>query len=157
MTESNAGAIRQPAASPNLELRLTRVFNAPRALVYKVWTDPKHLAQWWGPHHFVTTVHKMEVKPGGTWHYTMRGPDGNDYPFDGVYLEVEEPERLVFEGKIHGDPEQKVWTEVKFIEQGDRTTLTVLQKFAFESDATRGAPIGWNQMLDRLTEYLAKA
>jgi uncharacterized protein YndB with AHSA1/START domain len=157
MTESNAGATRQSAASPNLELRLTRVFDAPRALVYKVWTDPKHVAQWWGPRDFVTTIREMEVKPGGAWRYSMRGPDGNDYPFDGVFLEVEEPERLVSEGSIHGDPEQKVWTEVKFSEQDGKTTLSVLQRFEFESYATRGAPIGWNQMLDRLTEYLAKA
>jgi uncharacterized protein YndB with AHSA1/START domain len=85
----------------------------------------------------------------------MRAQDGNEYPFDGVYVEVVEPERLVFDGSIHGAPEQRVWTEVTFAERGGKTEVTVRQLYTFESDATRGAPIGWNQQLDRLEEFLA--
>ena len=142
-------------SSPVPELAITRVFEAPRELVFKFWTDPKHVANWWGPHVFTTKIYEMDVKPGGRWHYAMRGPDGNDYPFDGVYVEVVEPERLVFDGTIHGSPEQRVWTEVTFAKQGGKTNLTVRQVYSFESAATRGAPIGWNQQLDRLVEYLA--
>jgi uncharacterized protein YndB with AHSA1/START domain len=85
----------------------------------------------------------------------MRGPDGNEYPFDGVYLEVAEPERLVFDGTIHSSPDQRVWTEVTFAEREGKTEITVRQLYSFESDATRGASIGWSQQLDRFTEFLA--
>ncbi len=136
------------------ELLIKRTFDAPRNLVFKVWTDPKHLAQWWGPRRFTTEVHEMDVRPGGVWRYSMHGPDGRDYPFDGVYVEVVEPERLVFDGSIHESPEQRVWTEVTFADQGAKTEVTVRQFFSFESDATRGASIGWNQQLDRLQEFL---
>lgn len=145
-TETNEG----PAVP---DLVITRTFDASRELVFKVWTDPRHVAQWWGPTGFKTIIHEMDVRPGGRWRYAMRGPDGNEYPFDGVFVEVLEPQRLVFEGKIHGG--QDVWTEVTFAEQEGKTKVTVHQVFSVESAATRGAPIGWNQQLDRLTAYLA--
>jgi uncharacterized protein YndB with AHSA1/START domain len=85
----------------------------------------------------------------------MRGPDGNEYPFDGVFVEVVEPERLVFDGAILGDANQRVWTEVTFAEDEGKSKVTVRQAYSFESDATRGAPIGWNQQFDRLVGYLA--
>ena len=138
------------------ELVLTRTFNAPRTLVFQAWTDPKHLAQWWGPRGFTTEIREMDVKPGGAWRYIMHGPDGNKYPFDGVFVEIVEPERLVFDGSIHASPEQRVWTEVTFADRKGTTEITVRQLYSFESDATRGASIGWNQQFDRLQEYLAK-
>ena len=144
------------AASPKPELRLERVFDAPRDLVFKVWTDPRHVTRWWGPHGFTTVVHEMDVRPGGAWRYTMRGPDGNDYLFTGTYVEIIEAERLVIDGRIHGDLGQDVWTEVTFADHGGQgqTKVSVRQVYSFESAATRGAPIGWNQQLDRLVEYL---
>jgi len=145
-----------PAFAPKGELVLTRTFNAPRNLVFKVWTDPRHLAEWWGPHGFTTIIREMDVRLGGAWRYAMRGPDGNEYPFDGVYVDVQPPERLVFDGTIHGGPNQHVWTEVTFTEREGKTNVRVRQVYSFESDATRGAPIGWSQQFDRLTEYLAK-
>jgi uncharacterized protein YndB with AHSA1/START domain len=141
--------------TPKGELVLTRTFNASRKLVYQVWTDPKHLAQWWGPRGFTTQIREMDVRPGGLWRYVMVGPNGNEYPFDGTYVEVVEPERLVFDGSIHGAPEQRVWTEVTFAESGQKTTVKVRQLYSFESDATKGAPIGWSQQFDRLEEFLA--
>ena len=77
------------------QLRLVREFDAPRALVWKMWTDPAHVAAWWGPEHFTTPVVKMDVTPGGAIHMVMRGPDGADFPFDGRFVAVEEPDRLV--------------------------------------------------------------
>ena len=149
----------QPASGPNFspkgELVLTRTFDAPRELVFKVWTDPKHVALWWGPHGFTTTIHEMDVRPGGMWRYSMRGPDGHDYPFNGEYVEVVVPERLVFIGTIHEKLDHKVWTEILFADEaGGKTKITVRQLYSFESDATRGAPIGWSQQLDRLEKYL---
>jgi uncharacterized protein YndB with AHSA1/START domain len=154
MAASDARANKESKPAGH-ELVITRVFDAPRKLVFQAWTDPKRLAQWWGPRGFTTSIREMDVRPGGAWRYAMRGPDGHDYPFDGVYLEVIEPERLVFDGTIHGSPEQRVWTEVAFVEREGKTEVRVRQLYSFESDATRGAPIGWNQQLDRLVEFLA--
>ena len=155
MVAPDAGA-SNAATGKAPDLALTRVFDAPREVVFKVWTDPRHVPQWWGPRGFQTTVHEMDVRPGGRWRYTMRGPDGNDYPFDGVFVEVIEPERLVFDGAILGDPNKRVWTEVTFVDSEGKTKVTVRQVYSFESDATRGAPIGWNQQFDRLVEYLVR-
>jgi uncharacterized protein YndB with AHSA1/START domain len=145
------------AESKKAELILTRTFDASREVVFQAWTDPKGLAQWWGPRGFTTKIHEMDVRPGGAWRYAMLGPDGNEYPFDGVYVEVVAPERLVLDGAIHGSPEQRVWTEVTFAEREGKTEITVRQLFSFESDATRGAPIGWNQQFDRFAEFLARS
>ncbi|MGA9885767.1 MAG: SRPBCC domain-containing protein [Candidatus Acidiferrales bacterium] len=162
MPKRNAGASGKSGGKvigvpfePKGELLLRRTFDAPRELVFKVWTDPKHVAEWWGPRGFKTTIHEMNVRPGGRWYYSMRAPDGKDYVFDGVYLDVAEPERLIFDGSIHGLPEQRVWTEVTFVESEGKTEIIVRQLFSFESDATRGAKIGWNQQMDRLSEFLA--
>ena len=64
----------------NRELVMTRVLDAPRDLVYEAWTNPRHIAQWWGPKGFTNTIHEMEVKVGGVWRFIMHGPDGTDYP-----------------------------------------------------------------------------
>ena len=78
------------------EVTITRLFDAPRALVFKAWTDPKQLAQWWGPHGFTTPVCEVDVRPGGALLIHMRGPDGVVYPNKGVFHEIVEPDRLVF-------------------------------------------------------------
>ena len=78
------------------ELVLTRVFDAPRELVFKAWTDAKRVAQWWGPHQFTNPVCELDARPGGAIRIHMRGPDGTVYPMTGVYQEVVEPERIVF-------------------------------------------------------------
>jgi uncharacterized protein YndB with AHSA1/START domain len=78
------------------EIEIIRVYDAPRELVFKVWTEPKHLAQWWGPLGFTNPVCKIDVRPGGAILIHMEGPDGTVYPMDGTYQEIIEPERLVF-------------------------------------------------------------
>src|SRR3981081_2563312 len=90
-------------ASPNAsnsemdrEVVITRVFDAPRALVFRAWTDPQHLARWWGPQGFSNPVCETDVRIGGAWRIVMRGPDGAEYPGGGVYREIVVPERLVF-------------------------------------------------------------
>ena len=74
----------------------TRVFDAPRDLVFAVWTDPKHLAQWWGPHGFTTTTHSFDMRSGGVWRFVMHGPDGRDFQNRITYEEVVRPERIVY-------------------------------------------------------------
>jgi uncharacterized protein YndB with AHSA1/START domain len=143
--------------SKKRELVIERVFNAPRELVFKAWTKPEHMVQWWGPRGFTLPTCEMEFRAGGRFRLVMRGPDGKDYPFQGAYLEIVEPERIVFQGTIHHEPGHQVWTTVTFAEHEGKTKLTVQQTYSFESDATRGAPEGWRQQLDRLGEYLARA
>ena len=73
-----------------------RVLDAPRALVFSVWTDPKHLTQWWGPNGFTTTTYSFDFRPGGTWRFVMHGPDGRDYQNLITFEEIVPPERIVY-------------------------------------------------------------
>ncbi len=139
------------------EITATRVFDAPRELVFKVWTDPKHIVQWWGPKGFTNTIHKMDVKPGGVWEFVMHGPDGVDYKNKIIYTEVVKPERIVY-SHVSG-PLFDV--TVTFTEQGNKTKLTM--QMLFKTAAARNATVkkygaveGLNQTLDRLKEHLAK-
>ncbi len=151
MPETSSHAVE----SKPLELTLTRVFDAPRSLLFEVWTKPEHLARWWGPKGFTLPECEVDFRPGGAFRFVMRGPDGKDYPFAGEYVEITAPERIVFTGLVHDDNASR--TTVTFAERGGKTTVTVHQTYAFESDATRGAPVGWGQSLDRLAAYVVKA
>ena len=95
MAESNP---RNDAATNAVarELVITRVFDAPLSFAFRVWTSPKHVAQWWGPHGFTNPVCELDARPGSAIRIHMCGPDGTVYPMTGVYQEVVEPERLVF-------------------------------------------------------------
>jgi len=103
----------------NRELYITRLLNAPRELVWKVWTEPEHIAKWWGPEGFTNTIHIMEIKPGGIWDFVMHGPDGTDYKNKSVYIEIVKPEKLVFD---HITAPKFRFT-ITFTEQGDKTLL----------------------------------
>jgi uncharacterized protein YndB with AHSA1/START domain len=145
------------------ELVFTRVFDAPRALVWKAWTDPQHVARWWGPNGFTTTTEVMDVRPGGEWKHTMHGPDGKDYPNKKVYLEAVKPERLVYlhGGGKEGELAVNFETTVTFEEQGRKTKLTMRRLFPSAEvrdpvSKTYGAVEGGNQTLARLEEFLPK-
>jgi len=146
----------ETATTTDREIAATRVFAAPRELVFKVWTEPKSVAQWWGPRGFTTTTHEMDVRPGGTWRFIMHGPDGVDYPNEIVYHEVVEPERLVYN---HG-PQPVFHVTVAFADLDGKTELTM--RSLFETAAERARVVeeyeaieGLNQTLDRLAEHLA--
>jgi len=147
-----------PAAeSADREILVSRVFDGPRALVVKAWTDAKHLAQWWGPKAFTITTYEMDFRPGGVWRFVMHGPDGRDYKNENVYVEIAEPERLVFK---HVSAPQFQMT-VTFADDGHKTRLTV--QMLFESAALRdktvkefGAVEGLKQTLGRLGEHVAR-
>jgi uncharacterized protein YndB with AHSA1/START domain len=143
------------------ELVLTRVFDAPRKLVFKAWTDPKIVAQWWGPHHFTNPVCELDARPGGAIRIHMRGPDGTIYPMTGTYQEIVEPERIVFTSAAldaAGNPMFEMLTTVTFAEQ-DRKTKQILRTRVIKSTAEAprylaGMEAGWTQSLQRLTAYL---
>ena len=80
----------------NRELRITKMLNAPVELVWEVWTNPEHIANWWGPNGFTNTIHTMNVTEGGEWRLTMHGPDGKNYPNKSVFVEIVKRKKIVF-------------------------------------------------------------
>ncbi len=163
MAESNASN-KAEAHGTGMEVAFTRVFDAPRRLVFKVWTDPKHVAQWWGPHGFTCPRCELDVRAGGAIRIDMRGPDGNIYPMTGAFQEIVEPERIVFISSAldeAGNSLFDVINTVTFAETGGKTTLTlharVVKATAAAPQYLKGMQIGWTQSLERLEAYLAKA
>ena len=149
-------------ANEEQELVLTRVFDAPRELVFKVWTDPKHVAQWWGPKGFTNPVCELDLRPGGAILIHMRGPDGTVYPMTGVYQEVVRPERLVFTSgalDADGNPLFEVLTTVTFTEESSKTKqilkARVIKRTAQAAPYLAGMEAGWTQSLERLAAYVA--
>jgi uncharacterized protein YndB with AHSA1/START domain len=157
-------AKHSPATSTkDREIVITRVFDAPRELVFEMWTDPKHLVHWWGPRGFTTTVQEMDVRPGGQWRKIMHGPDGANYPNHSVFLEVVKPERLVYTNG--GRKEGGSWVEfeqtVVFEDLGGKTRVTMRLLFPSAEERDRvvsefNAIEGGNQTLDRLAEKLTE-
>lgn len=150
------------ANTADREIVITRVFDAPRELVWEAWTNPKHVVHWWGPNGFTTTIEKMDVRVGGVWKHVMHGPDGKDYPNKSVFTEVIKPERIEFShgGGRKGDPAAQfphaTWT---FEALGDQTKVTMHALFASAADRGRvvkeyGAIEGGQQTLQRLAGYL---
>jgi uncharacterized protein YndB with AHSA1/START domain len=144
-------------AAPN-ELLVSRILNAPRDLVFSVWTDPKHIAQWWGPEGFTNTIHKMDVKPGGEWDLVMHGPDGTNYKNKTVFVEVVKNERLVYD-HVSGPRFRGIAT---FEVVGNKTRLTI--RMIFETTELRdntvkqfGADKGLIENVDKLERYVQSA
>jgi uncharacterized protein YndB with AHSA1/START domain len=139
-------------------LLFTRVFDAPRRLVFRAWTDPKQLVQWFGPEGFSVAFLEMDVRPGGAWRKCMRSPEGKDYWRRGVYLEVVEPERLVFtyiSDDPVSDPEHETVVTILFEDQGAKTLMTFRQE-EFESVAARDSHnFGWTSCMERFAAYVA--
>src|SRR5579871_3024258 len=152
--------INSPASTADREILVTRVFDAPRERVFEAWTDPKHVAQWWGPRGFTTTIHEMDVRPGGVWRLVMRGPDGVDYNNRIVFIEVVKPERLIYKHEPEeGSEPVSFQVTVDFAKAGDKTRLTM--QMLFPSAKAREFVIekykaldGVNQTLGRLAEHL---
>jgi uncharacterized protein YndB with AHSA1/START domain len=105
----------------------SRVIDAPRERVFRAFSDPEHLAKWWGPDGFTNTFHTFELQPGGYWRFVMHGPDGTDYPNESVFREVVAPERVVFE----------------HLSKGHHFVMTIT--FTAEGNNTR---VGWRQVFD---------
>src|SRR5262245_35543498 len=112
------------------QLLFTRTFDAPRELVFEAWTDPKHLAQWWGPVGFTTTTQAIDVRPGGIWKFVMHGPDGIDYHNRIVFLEVVKPERIVYKHDPEiGDEPVRFQVTVTFADENGKTRVTMEMLF----------------------------
>ena len=163
MAASDTGASKGSNAR-EAEVVITRIFDAPRELVFKAWTDPKHLAKWFGPRGFTNPVCEADARVGGAWHIVMRSPDGAEHPCGGVYREVVEPERLVFTNIAtdkDGNPILDGLTTVIFEEHGDKTKLTLRTRatavVAYATEHLKGMEAGWTQTLERLAEELSRS
>src|SRR5215203_1203684 len=149
---------------------ITRVFDAPRELVFKAWTDPEHLERWFAPRGCAVTFKQIDLRQGGSFHSCIRTPDGHDCWCRGVYREIVEPERIVYTMAVSDEQGNRIdpvdagmdpdWPRetivtVTFAEQEGRTRLT-LHQTVLESIAKRtGAYPSWIEMMDRLDEELA--
>jgi uncharacterized protein YndB with AHSA1/START domain len=157
MAESSARTSHPPNAT-GAELVLTRVFEAPRDLVFEVWTEPEHLERWQGaPQGFTVTSHEVDLRPGGAFRICMRSPEGVDHWLQGVYREVIKPARLVFTHAwldAQGNTGPETLVTITFTELGGKTELT-LRQTGFQSagshDGHRG---GWISTLDRMDAYI---
>ncbi|MEA5598186.1 SRPBCC domain-containing protein [Rivularia sp. UHCC 0363] len=150
------------------EIVITRIFNAPRKLVFEVWTQPEHVVQWWGPKGFTTRVTETDLRPGGKSSYVMIAPDGKEYPAKGVFREIVPFERIVtsdefdegFEKVMNTDLPRGMVMTVIFEDLAGKTKLTL--RIMHESIEERrkheemGVVAGWNSSFDCMDEYLAQ-
>jgi uncharacterized protein YndB with AHSA1/START domain len=139
------------------ELTVTRVFDAPRELVFRMWTDPQHAANWWGPIGFKTTSLEMDARPGGAYRACMRSPEGTLHCRRGVYREILPPERLVFSfawEDASGDPGHETVVTVKFDDLGPQTRLTLHQAILASVAARDAHRTGWISCLERFASYI---
>ena len=142
------------------EIVLTRVFDAPRPLVYSAWTDAEHAMKWFGPKGFTCTLHEMDVRVGGRWRFDMIGPDGTLYTNRVEYLEISPNERLVFwhGSDIDNDP-KRFYVTLTFDEQANNKTVLTLRQL-HPTKAQRDAKLGFGavelgmQTMDKLAEHL---
>jgi len=157
MTETSATTLIAEAGKQ--ETVLTRVFAAPRELVYQALTQPEHVPHWFGPAYLTTEVDTMDVQPGGQWRYVQTAPDGTQHAFHGFYHQVSPPERLVYTFEYEGEPGHVVLETVTLEDLGSQTRLitsAVFQTLADRDAMMRagmetGAKEGW----DRLAKLLA--
>jgi uncharacterized protein YndB with AHSA1/START domain len=156
-----AAVSKSASVAPDSTVMITRVFDAPREMVFRAWTDPKHLAAWWGPHGFTTPVCRIDARPGGAVRIDMRGPDGTVYENHGVVREIVPPERFIFTtAAIDTDGEVRLEClhTVSLKATGGKTMLTLKSNVIQARDDARlmieGMQEGWTQSIERLAAYL---
>ncbi len=142
-----------PAEALDREIVSSRVFDAPLERVFEAWTDPALLAQWWGPKDFTNTFQEFDPRPGGTWRFVMRAPDGKEFPQESVFVEVAKPERIVFDHL--GEHEYRA--VITFTEEGGETKVIFRMIHATAEECERVRPYvveGNEQNFDRLESEL---
>ena len=142
------------------EIRLTRVYDAPARAVWDAWTIPEQVERWWGPRGFTLTTHSKDLRVGGSWRYTMHGPDGVDYPNVTTYHVVEPYEKLVYDHGATDDRPALCRVTVTFAEANGRTTMELIFALASPEAAVEIAKhikrAGGNATWDRLAEHLER-
>ena len=141
------------------ELVIDRVFNAPRELVFKMWTDPKHLAQWWGPRDYPAGKINIDARPGGKYRHCLISSAGDmTLWLKGEFVEIVPPERLVFTFAWEEDGERGMENivTITFADEGSKTRMTFRQA-PFQSDVERdGHGLGWSSSFDRLDDLISQ-
>ncbi|TMC09841.1 MAG: ATPase [Chloroflexi bacterium] len=136
----------------------SRLFDAPRELVFKTMTDPTLIPRWWGPRRHATRVDEMEVRAGGRWRYVLRDPDGDETAFHGVYHDLTAPERLIYTFEWEGQPGHVLLETVTLEDVGGQTKMTDLLVFQSVADrdgmVENGMESGARETMDRLEELL---
>lgn len=144
------------------EIVLSRVFNAPRALVFKAWTEKEHLTEWFCPKGFTTTTHAIDVRVGGRWRFDMLGPDGKLWPNLIVFREIRFPDRLVFDhGADKEDDPTGFHVTITFDEQSDgKTVVTMRQLHPTKQQRDAGVAFGAVEIgyttIDNLAAHLER-
>lgn len=146
------------------EITITRVFDAPRALVFKAWTDAKLLAQWWGPKGFTNPVCEIDPRVGGALRIHMRSPDGSIYPMKGEIREIVPPERLAFTNIALDEAGNAIiegFTTVTFADEAGKTRLTLHTRGGAVVEKAvaylQGMEMGWTMSIDKLQALLARS
>ena len=140
------------------ELKMERVFAAPRARVFEAWTDPAQIKKWFGPHGFMIEIAEVDLKPGGRFRLGMRAPDGNLYVVGGAYDIIDPPAKLTHswaweEGEMEGFETQ---VTVEFFEAGKETRVVITHQGFADAESCERHREGWTSQNDCLAEYLAK-
>jgi uncharacterized protein YndB with AHSA1/START domain len=141
------------------DLVITRVFDAPRELVWKVWTDPSRAIAWWGPREYPATSMKMDVRVGGKWRMCLTSlENGRALWQHGEFREVEAPERLVFTFVWEEEGERGVenLVTIEFEDRGGKTLMTFRHAPFLSADERDGHGYGWSSTFDRLADLLAQ-
>jgi len=140
------------------EIQMTRVFDAPRDLVFEAHSSAEHMKHWWGPRKYETISAEVDFRPGGKWRIVHRGPDGEEYGFHGEYRELVRPERIVWTFEYEGAPGQVAVETLTLEEHDGKTTLTAISdagsKEARDAVLESGMTEGAAETFDRLEEYL---
>src|SRR5687768_9113151 len=147
-----------PSPHANLTLNLSRVFDAPRDRVFRAWTDPRMLEQWWGPPGFSCPLAQVDLRPGGAYRLGMKPPEGETFYLAGVFREVQPPERLVYTWQWEDDSHDKSETlvTVEFKDLGPRTEVVLTHERFPDAGAVARHTDGWNGCFIRLAELLAQ-
>lgn len=142
------------------EIVATRIFDAPRDRVFKVFTDPRLVPEWWGPRKYKTDVIKAELKPGGAWRYVQRGEDGKEYTFHGEYREIVPPEKVVSTFEFEGEPGHVVIDTTTLEDLGGKTRFMQRSRFQTAKDRDQmlkeDMEAGMRESYERLDELLTK-
>lgn len=142
------------AAEP-LFLVISRLMDAPPALVFRMWSSPEHLTRWWGPKNFSSTSRQLEFREGGRYHHLIHGPDGISDGMSGTFREIVENEKIVFTFAWDHDPSWVSLVTVTLRAEGARTRLTFRQEPFLDVETRDSHMGGWGECLDRLADALA--
>lgn len=140
------------------EIAMTRTFDAPRELVWKAWTEPQHVARWYGCKALTLAVCEIDLRVGGAYRFVMRAADGTDYPKSGVYREIVPPTKLVYTERFNDDPNKEALITFWLDEDGGVTTLWSMARYKSAEDRDTvirmGVEAGTRESLDRLADVL---